>query len=73
MTERSLKNADTSRLSYLANGAQLGWLIDAEARRVYVYRPGTAVECREHLSQLSGDPALPGFVLDLAPIWEPGV
>ncbi len=58
---------------YCANGAQLGWLIDADQRRVYLYRPGATVECLDAPTQLSGDPVLPGFVLDLAPIWEPGL
>jgi len=56
---------------YLANGAQLGWLIDPVQRRVYVYRPGADVECLENPAEVAGDPVLPGFVLDLAPIWEP--
>jgi Uma2 family endonuclease len=57
---------------YLANGAQLGWLIDPTPRRVYVYRPGAAVESLDNPMHLAGDPVLPGFALDLAPIWEPG-
>lgn len=57
---------------YLANGAQLGWLIDPTPRRVYVYRPGAAVEPLDNPMHLAGDPVLPGFALDLAPIWEPG-
>lgn len=56
---------------YLANGAQLGWLIDPVSRRVYVYRPGAEVECLEDPAEVAGDPVLPDFVLDLAPIWEP--
>jgi Uma2 family endonuclease len=57
---------------YLANGAQLGWLIDPDMRTVYVYRPGQPVERLDHPAQIAGDPELPGFVLDLAEIWEPG-
>lgn len=55
---------------YLDNGAQLGWLIDPSERRVYVYRPGVAVECLDNPTSLSGDPELPGFVLDLSYMWE---
>ena len=54
---------------YLENGASLGWLIDPDVRRVYVYRPETPVECIENAVELSGDPELPGFVLDLREIW----
>ena len=47
---------------YMANGAQLGWLIDPYRRRVYVYRPDTEVELLEDPETLSGEPVLPGFV-----------
>lgn len=54
---------------YLANGAKLGWLLDAKNRRVYVYRPAQMVECLDDPKTISGDPTLPGFVFDLAGIW----
>jgi Uma2 family endonuclease len=55
---------------YLANGARLGWLIDAPGRRVDLYRPGAAVERLEAPPMLSGESVLPGFVLDLRPVWD---
>ncbi len=58
---------------YIANGAQLGWLIDPTSRCVYVYRPDGSVEREDQPQRLAGDPVLPGFVLDLGPIWDPGV
>lgn len=57
---------------YMANGAQLGWLIDPEQKRVYVYRPQSQVECLENPITISGEPILTGFVLDLQTIWETG-
>ena len=57
---------------YLENGAHLGWLIDPEGRRVHVYEPGKEVSILETPDEVSGDPVLPGFVLDLRPIWAPG-
>ena len=54
---------------YIANGAQLGWLIDPYATRVYVYRPGQAVECLENPTTISGDPLLPGFTFNISEIW----
>ena len=57
---------------YIANGARLGWLIDPPSRSVYVYRPGRPVEHLQDVGTISGDPELPGFILDLAPIWDPG-
>ena len=74
--------SDTDRLpelqaklvEYLENGARLGWLIDPHdlRHRVYVYRPGAAVEVLDAPETLSGDPELAGFTLDLKPVWEPG-
>jgi Uma2 family endonuclease len=55
---------------YLAGGAQLGWLIDPEERKVYLYRPGAEVICLDDPAQLSGDPLLSGFVLDLQRVWS---
>ncbi|NJK73496.1 MAG: Uma2 family endonuclease [Richelia sp. CSU_2_1] len=50
-------------------GVQLGWLIDRKNRRVYIYRPGVAEECLGNPPTVSGDPILPGFVLDMSKIW----
>ncbi len=58
---------------YVANGAQLGWLLDPENRTVYVYRPNVPVEKLENVLEVSGEPELPGFVLQLAEIWEPSI
>lgn len=69
----ALGAAQEKMIEYCTNGAQLGWLIDADQRNVYVYRPGVLVEHLHDPRQLSGDPVLPGFLLDLAPIWEPGL
>jgi Uma2 family endonuclease len=57
---------------YTENGARLGWLIDPEERKVHVYKPNEPVEVLGNPDKLSGEPALPGFVLGLKPIWEPG-
>ena len=56
---------------YIANGAQLGWLIDPQQRRAYIYRPNTPVETLDDPQSLSGEPELPGFTLDLNPVWTP--
>ena len=55
---------------YIANGLQLGWLIDPEEKRVYIYRPGQPVELLENPARVSGDPVLAGFVLELEPLWK---
>ena len=50
-------------------GVQLGWLIDRKNRKVYIYRPNREVECLDNPGTVSGDPVLPGFVLDLSEVW----
>jgi Uma2 family endonuclease len=56
---------------YVENGARLGWLLNPEVRQVLVYRPGRAVEVLDHPEAASAEPELPGFALDLKPIWDP--
>jgi Uma2 family endonuclease len=54
---------------YVANGAQLGLLVDPKAKQVYVYRPNQPFERVDNPQTIGGDPLLPGFVLDLKDIW----
>ncbi len=56
---------------YMANGAELGWLIDPQKRSVAIYRPGGEVETRTDINSLAGEGAVTGFVLDLTFIWNP--
>ena len=65
----SLSALQAKMQEYLDNGARLGWLIDPEDRRVYIYRSNGAIERLETPAELSGDPVLPGFVLDLREFW----
>jgi Uma2 family endonuclease len=65
----SLPKTREKMQEYLENEAQLGWLIDRAQRRVEIYRPGQAVEILEDPIALSGEPILPGFILDLREIW----
>src|SRR5207302_1446405 len=46
-----------------------GIAIDPYNARVYVYRPGHAVECLENPTTISADPVLSGFVFNAAEIW----
>jgi Uma2 family endonuclease len=55
---------------YIANGAQLGWLIDPYKKRVHVYRPGEPVQTLEEPRTISGDPVLPGFVFNTSQLWQ---
>lgn len=55
---------------YMDNGARLGWLIDAQARCVEVYRQGQDVEILDNPVSVSGEVVLPGFVLNMKRVWE---
>jgi Uma2 family endonuclease len=66
----SLAYVQAKMREYLDNGAQLGWLIDPIEKKVYVYRPQAPVECLDDPPTLSGDPVLPGFVIDLRRVWN---
>ena len=65
----SLVAAQNKLAEYIANGARLGWLLDAPAKRVYIYRPDAPVQQVDDPDTLAGDPVLPGFVLDLREVW----
>jgi Uma2 family endonuclease len=66
----SRKATKEKLVEYLNNGSRLGWFIDPERRQVNVYRPGRPVDVLEDPKTVSGDPELPGFVLDLDPVWN---
>lgn len=66
-----LKTLKDKMEEYIANGCQLGWLIDPDSMQVHVYRPGQPVQVLDNPTSISGDPELPGFVLDLEPVWKP--
>ena len=65
----SLPSLQAKMQEYIENGAQLGWLIDPEEKRVYVYQPGVAVESLDEPDALSGEPILPGLRLPIAKLW----
>lgn len=65
-----LKPLQRKMKKYIANGVQLGWLIDPGLQQVTVYRPNHSPQTHQSPTTIS-DPFLPGFVLDLQPIWYP--
>jgi len=69
----SLPATQAKMIEYIENGARLGLTIHPEARCVYVYRPASPVEELNDVNEVSGDPELPGFTLDLLEIWEPNL
>ncbi|MEB3190739.1 MAG: Uma2 family endonuclease [Snowella sp.] len=64
-----LNDLQEKMLEYLSNGILLGWLIDRQNRRVYIYRPHQDIEILDNPETVKGDPELPGFVLQMAKIW----
>jgi Uma2 family endonuclease len=66
----SLETLQAKMQEYLDNGARLGWLIDPKTQQVEIYRPGQPVEILDNPQTLSGEDVLPGFVLDLQPIFR---
>ena len=67
-----LTTLQAKMVEYIANGAQLGWLIDPVERQVHIYQPGIAPIILDQPATITGDPLLPGFVLELSLIWDPG-
>ncbi|NEO99512.1 MAG: Uma2 family endonuclease [Symploca sp. SIO2E9] len=54
---------------YRENGTRLGWLINCQSRQVEIYRQNQEVEILDSPMSLSGEDILPGFELNLEPIW----
>jgi Uma2 family endonuclease len=65
-----LGDAKAKMQQWIANGVQLGWLIDGDARTVYVYRKGKQMRSRRGITELAGEGPIQGFVLDLKSIWQ---
>jgi Uma2 family endonuclease len=62
-------NLSVKMRAYVANGARLAVLIDPERRAVEVFVPNRPPEVLEPARSVSCDPVLPGFTLDLRPIF----
>lgn len=55
---------------WMANGVQLGWLIDGDNQIIYVYRAAqSGPEARTGISSLAGEGPVAGFELALTEIW----
>ncbi len=66
----SMRYLQKKMKEYIANGAQLGWLIDPYEKKVHVYRAQTAVEVLDDPQTVTGEPLLPGFTLDVQALWD---
>jgi Uma2 family endonuclease len=65
-----LKSAKTKMEQWMANGAELGWLIDGDNETIYVYRKGPPVRTLQGIAKLAGEGPVTGFVLRLGDIWR---
>lgn len=63
-----LKTLQEKMLEYVANGTQLGWLIDAKTKNVYVYTL-EGVTLLEAPDKVKGIGRLESFELDLLEVW----
>jgi hypothetical protein len=55
---------------WIDNGAQLGWLIQADAKTVHIYRAGKHPEMRVGIPEIEGEGPVAGFTLDLTSVWK---
>jgi Uma2 family endonuclease len=65
----SLSKTQEKMREYMENGCRLGLLINRRNRQVEIYRLGKEVEVLNAPSSISGEDVLPGFILNMQPIW----
>ena len=65
----SLAELQAKMRLWVANGAEVAWLVDPARKTVEVYRPGREVEVLEDGSVVEGDGPVAGFVLELGRVW----
>jgi Uma2 family endonuclease len=65
----TLQETQAKMREYIENGVKLGWLLNAETKRVEIYRPSEDVEILDAPKTLSGEDVLPEFTLNLDSIW----
>ena len=66
-----LKVVRSKMHEWMANGTELGWLIDPYTRSVIIYRADGTEETVESINSLAGESPVAGFVLDLTRVWDP--
>jgi Uma2 family endonuclease len=54
---------------WIANGAELGWLVDPKRRVVEVYRTGAPVEVHENPTSMAGTGCVSDFCLVMERVW----
>jgi Uma2 family endonuclease len=64
-----LKTLQAKMEMWIANGAEVAWLIDPERKVVEIYRPGDAPEVLHEPSSVQGSGPVAGFELVMARVW----
>jgi Uma2 family endonuclease len=67
-SDRLIKVAEKME-AWIANGVELGWLIDPDAKQVHIYTQGSEPRI-ESGSYIAGSGPVDGFVLDLEEVWR---
>jgi Uma2 family endonuclease len=68
----SLKTLQNKMQEYIDNGASLGWLIDPQVKRVFIFQPQKAIFNADSPEFLLADDVLIGFKLELQKLWDVG-
>ena len=66
-----LKTVRAKMQEWIANGAELAWMIDPRTESVTIYRPGQDPEVRTGIDQIAGEGPVEGFILELERVWRP--
>jgi Uma2 family endonuclease len=66
----SLPELRTKMEMWIANGAELAWLVDPSRKTVEIYRPNQQPELQENHTAAYGEGPVAGFILELARIWS---
>jgi Uma2 family endonuclease len=65
----ALEDLHNKMREYAENGARLGWLVDPESRRVWVYEGRGEAVCLDQPERVKGGDVLEGFVLEMGGVW----
>lgn len=66
----SLTELEQKMSDWMANGAQLAWLIDPQRKLAAIYRPGQEPETLLQPELLHGEGPIAGFTLKMQRLWE---
>jgi Uma2 family endonuclease len=65
-----LSDLHAKMAQWIANGAEVAWLIDPIEKAVTIYRPGDEPELLAHPTSVQGTGPIAGFELVMARIWD---